>query len=73
MLISHVQTSPLKGFLPADLRLIFWDEIWYTGEGGQSRPSDFFWGQENFWWLQNGAPKEKLYLRIVSNWEDIQS
>jgi hypothetical protein len=62
------------GFLPADLshiRLIFWDEIWYTDEGGQSRLSEFFWGQDSSWWLQNGDPKEKLYLRIVSNWKDI--
>jgi hypothetical protein len=28
-----------------------------------------FWGQESSWWLQNGAPKEKLYLWIVSNWK----
>jgi hypothetical protein len=57
------------GFLPPDLRyltLIFCDEIWYTDEGGQSRLSDFFWGQESSWWLQNGAPKEKIYLWIVS-------
>jgi hypothetical protein len=62
-------------FLPADLRhirLIFWDEIWYTDEGGQSRPLEFFWGQESSWWLQNGAPKGKLYLQIVSNWKDLQ-
>jgi hypothetical protein len=63
------------GFLPADLRhtrLIFWDEIWYTNEGGQSRPSEFFWGQKSSWWLQNEAPNEKLYMRIVSNWKDLQ-
>jgi hypothetical protein len=45
-------------FLPADLRyirLIFWDEIWYTDEKDQSRPLEFFWGQESSWWLQNAC------------------
>jgi hypothetical protein len=35
-------------------------------------PRNFF-DKESSWWLQNGAPKEKLYLRIVSNWKDIQN
>ncbi len=51
-------------FLHPDLRyfLLKYDsDIWHTGWGGQSRPSEFFWGQGLFWWLQNGVPKQKLY------------
>jgi hypothetical protein len=63
-------------FLHPDLRyfqLKYDSEIWHTGGGGQNRASEFFEGQDLFWWLQNGAPKEKLYTWIVSDWEDLQS
>jgi hypothetical protein len=36
-------------------------------------PRNIFWGQDLFWWLQNGAPKEKLYTWIVSDWKEIGS
>ncbi len=48
-------------FLHPDLRyfqLKYDSEIWNTGWGGQNRPSEFFWGRDLFWWLQNGAPKK---------------
>jgi hypothetical protein len=63
------------GSLHPDLRyfqLKYDSEICDTGRGGQNRPSEFLWGQDLFWWFQNGAPKEKLYTWIVNDWEDLQ-
>jgi hypothetical protein len=37
------------------------------------RLSEFFWGQDLFWWLQNGDPKKTCGMSVLSNWKDSQS
>ncbi len=48
-------------------------EIWHTGQGRQMRPSDFFLGQDLFWWLQNGASKRPYGPWVLSDWEEMGS
>jgi hypothetical protein len=35
------------------------------------RPSEFFRGQDLFWWLQNGAPKKTCGMSVLSKWKEL--
>ncbi len=48
-------------------------EIWHTGQGRQMMPSEFFWGQDYFWWLQNWSSKRPCGPWVLSDWEEMGS
>ncbi len=48
-------------------------ETWHTGQGCQMRHSEFFFGQNLFWWLQNGASKRPCGSWVLSDWEEMGS
>jgi hypothetical protein len=37
------------------------------------RPSEFFLGQDLFWWLHNGAPKKPCEAWVLSDWKEMGS
>ncbi len=48
-------------------------EIWHTGQGRQMKQSEFFLGQNLFWWRQYGASKKPCGPWVLSDREEMGS